>query len=436
MDFNYLSQISDVSFATLVWLSKRRKKMEEKFLDAVYGYCGIKKELKQIHDWYLNPENLGKRKSLLPKGILLYGEPGEGKTHPLREYSKTFGFPVFVIEGDSENVLEEVTKTYEKASKEERAIVVIDEIDGLIEKDTKLTRILMTKLDGYQVSNILTLAALNNIYSFPKALLREGRFDRQIQVFLKDKEDVLEVIKGFAQDASLSLSENEMAELLEVFHHWTPSAIRAVLNDASLRYGKEATIDQIIHTADFIDTGIAQDPKEVNVPFYAAVHEAGHAIYTYLFCPNRKFLRIYFSDSMGKTVCSEITQRETREGRIGFIRTCLAGMVAEELLLKKHEVGCSNDLERAYQMCFRLVNRTRIKDVKHFCIEEGFYVKTCNSEYLNRIFDKEASSFLRQNYKAAKKSLKKYRREILQLAYYLMEHKEIKREEFLELMKE
>ena len=104
--------------------------MKNEFLEKVYGYKDIKKELKVIQDWYFNADKLGEKKKMLPKGILFYSDPGEGKTHIVREYSKSFNYPIFVIEGNDDNVLDEVVKTYENASKEKNAIVIIDEIDS------------------------------------------------------------------------------------------------------------------------------------------------------------------------------------------------------------------------------------------------------------------------------------------------------------------
>ncbi len=87
--------------------------MEKEFLEKVYGYKDIKKELKIIQEWYFNAKSLGEKQKMLPKGILFYSGPGEGKTHIVREYSKSFNCPIFVIEGNSDNLLEEVSQVYE-----------------------------------------------------------------------------------------------------------------------------------------------------------------------------------------------------------------------------------------------------------------------------------------------------------------------------------
>lgn len=161
--------------------------MAEEFLKNVYGYEEIKNELKIIRDWYLNVDKNDEVSKALPKGVLFYGVPGSGKTHLMREYSKTFGYPIFIIEGNDDNVLDEVVKTYENASKEKNAIVIIDEIDKLVERDSKLSRILTAKLDGFEKSNVLTLATCNLYDDLPEALVRPGRFDRHFKLLVKSK---------------------------------------------------------------------------------------------------------------------------------------------------------------------------------------------------------------------------------------------------------
>lgn len=414
----------------------RRLTYENEFLEKVYGYKEIKKELKIIQDWYFNADSLGDRKKLLPKGILFYGDPGEGKTHIVREYSKSFNYPIFVIEGNDDNVLDEVVKAYENASMEKNAIVVIDEIDKLIQKDEKLTRILMAQLDGYRKSTVLTLATCNNYYDMPEALLREGRFDRHFRTSIYNKDDLTEIIRGFAKDAGLTINETDENELIEVFYHNNASFIRAVLNNASLRYKDKCTIADIVNTSDFLKTGFIQKNDDFIVSKNTAIHEAGHAIYIYLFCTKQKFLRIYFDNDGGKTVFRDLEECESKESRKETIRAGLAGLIAEDLLLKNHGIGCGEDLERTYNLAFRLINRTCIKGIKYYCTRDGYLDKKCNSEYLNKIFDNKTSAYIRQNYKIVKKQLKKYKKAILNVAEILMKNKEIKREEFIKVMEQ
>lgn len=408
--------------------------MDKEFLKNVYGYSKIKEELHSIREWYLNPNNLGERKRLLPKGILFYGEPGQGKTFIVREYSKTFNRPVFTIEGNGDNPLDEVVKTYEKAGKES-GIVFIDEIDRLIQKDEKLTRILMVQLDGFKTgSGVLTLATCNSFCEMPEALLREGRFDRLFQMRTESDEDLEEMIRGFSLDAGLYLKEDEVSELIESFAGYSPSTIRGIFNNAALRFGDHCCFDNIIDTALFLKTGFISSNKDVEISHHTAIHEAGHAIYLYKHSETMKFMRIYFDSDGGYTNSKNISGKDDVKYRIENIQAGLAGLVAEELLLKKHDIGCCRDLELVYEISFRLLNRTCIDGVSHFCCRHGLFDRNSYSEKMNSIFDEKTSRFIQKNYKEVKKILKKEKKDISLVASYLEKNKGINRESFVRLL--
>ena len=107
----------------------------EQLLNNVFGYEDNKKELIRIIEWFNNKELLANKKITLPKGILLYGDPGCGKTLLLRTLINSLNAKVFVLKANKDNVVNEITEIYSKARKEEFAIVVIDELDLLVEKN-------------------------------------------------------------------------------------------------------------------------------------------------------------------------------------------------------------------------------------------------------------------------------------------------------------
>lgn len=407
--------------------------MTEEFLKNVYGYEEIKNELKIIRDWYLNADKIGEVNKGLPKGIMFCGEPGTGKTHIMREYSKTFGYPIFIIEGNDDNVLDEVVKTYENASKEKNAIVIIDEIDKLVERDSKLSRILMAKLDGFEISNVLTLATCNDYADLPEALVRPGRFDRHFNLLVKSKKDLKEIIIKFLNEYKIELNESDITELMQIFKNDTVCFIKSVLSNTSLRFGNECTIDNIIYTIDFFNTGYFKkaNPEIINK---SAVHEAGHALYIYLFCKTQRFLRIYFDEDGGNTVFSYTREYITKESRIEQIRSALAGLIAEEIVSKYHDVGCSDDIEKAYNLSYRLINRTCINGIKNFCKSEYYYRTEKLSEYSKKDFERKTIKFLKKNYKFVKRQMKKYKNIIIKISNYLIENEGIKREEFIKII--
>lgn len=408
--------------------------MDKEFLKGVYGYSKIKEELYLIREWYLNPSNLGERRRLLPRGILLYGDPGQGKTHIVREYSKTFNRPVFVVEGNGDNLSDEVVQAFE-AAKRETGIVVIDEIDRLIEKDEKLTRILMAQLDGYRSgNNVLTLATCNSYHEMPEALLREGRFDRHFLVEVSEDKDIEEMVRGFSRDAGIKLNEDDVSELAHSFFHYSPSEIRGAFNNAALRFGESASVENILDAALFLKTGFLKSNKEIVLSQHVAIHEAGHAIYVYKHSETMQFMRIYFDESTGYTVSKLVKEEDVSKRWIEGIQIALAGLVAEELILKKHGVGCEKDIEQAYRSSFRLLNRACIEDVRDFCENPFFPDNRVYSESRNRALDDKTLRFIHRNYQKVKRTLRKEKKTISLLASYLMENKGINREDFLRLL--
>ena len=407
--------------------------MTKDFLKNIYGYSQIKEELFLIQNWYFNSNNLGDKKILLPKGLLFFGEPGEGKTLIVREYSKSFNYPIFIIEGNNDNVENEVISKYQLARKENNAIIIIDELDRLIDKDNKLIRVLQSQLDGFRSNdNVLTLATANDYCNLPNALLREGRFDRKFRVSPNDKNDFKEIIKSFSCNVGFNFNDDEILELSNDLCGYSISTIRATFNNAFLRYGNKCTINNILNTIDFINTGYINKINSYDINSQVTIHEAGHAIY----CKTKKFQRIYFDEDGGKTIFRNLDEIETDDNIIESIRCSLAGLVAEELILKKHGIGCSNDLKKANEKAFFLLNQNSYKNLDYYCSEITQYNRQEISEYASKIFDKRVAKFINKNYKIVKKQLKKYIKEIIKTSNYLIEKHCIQNNELVKLIED
>lgn len=406
--------------------------MEKDFLSNVYGYNKIKKELYTIRDWYFSKKEGSNY--LLPRGILLYGEPGCGKTLIIREYARSFNYPIFVIEGKGNNIQEEVCSIYEKARKEKNAIVVIDELDRLIKEDDKLVRVIMSNLDGFDNNmNVLTLASCNDYSELPEALIREGRFDRHFFIG-KTSDDIKEIITSFAGDVGITLNQDDLMELTMVLEYFRTSEIKAIFNNVALRYGNNYTIDGIIDVINALRTGFVDKDENYKVKRYMAIHEAGHAIYSYVFCKTKYFLRIFFNDFGGRSVCKDLDGMETKESRIEHIRVGLAGIVAEDIILKGHDVGCGIDLEDVYNTSFRLINRTCINGLDYFAPSYAVRDRSKISNKAGDIYERKTNEYIKENYQIVKKGLKKYKKKILELTDYLIANKGIRREEFIRIM--
>lgn len=403
----------------------KERKMTNSFLENVYGYSLIKRELKTIQDWYFNCDKTDKRKRLLPKGLLFYGMPGAGKTHIVREYSKSFNYPVFVIEGNSDNLESEIISCYEKARKETNAIVIIDEIDHLVNKSERITRVLQTQLDGLDNNeSILTLATANNLFDLPESLRREGRFDREFLVSLKDKSDLKDILKGFSKDTYLNFSDDGIDELSDNLKRTPISKIKLSFATACLKYPNGCSIDELLKIIDFVKSGSLENDIE-SIPFQACIHEAGHALYLRKYCKNKKFLRIYFDKFGGTTVYKDLNNQISLEERLEHLRGCLAGLVAEELLMGYHDIGSHEDIEEANDIAFQLLNRDCIYKIDLYCRRSELQSNGKISNYRIENFDKRVSKFLIKNYKLVKRQLKKYIKEIKKTAEYLLKNKSI-----------
>lgn len=409
--------------------------MDDEFLKNIYGYKRLKEELYLIRSWYLNENNLNNNKKLLPKGILFYGNPGEGKTLFIREFSKSFNYPIFEIKGDDENLENEITSTYDLARKEKCAIVVIDELDQLVEKDNKLIRILYSQLDGFNESgNVLTLATANNYCNLPEALLREGRFDRKFKVSCNDKEDFKEIIEKFLLDRNLKFDENEKYELIEELLGYSISKTKSIFDFASLKYGDSCSLDDIFNTVDYLDSGYIKKTNGVDVSNVCAVHEAGHALYCYLFNRKNKFQRIYFTDYGGRTVIRYISKYVDRDCLLERLQNYLAGIAAEEIIFKKHDVGCDKDLKNAKRIVYKLIIENCINKVDYFIYNYDYEMGNGISCHMSKIIDVRVAKFLNKNFKYVKRKLKKHKKDIMILSNYLLENKSIKSEELEKLI--
>lgn len=399
--------------------------MERKeFLNKVFGYERIKDELYEIRSWYLDEKLEEDKREYLPKGILFYGEPGYGKTLLIREYAKSFDYKIFIVEGDAENLDEVLAKTYEDARKEKNSIVIIDELDRLVDKDTKLERVLQMQLDGINKDgNVLTLASANYIFELPDALLREGRFDRKFKIEIHDKKELEEILNNLIKIRGFNLNQNEIDELSQHLKYQSVSSIKSIFNSVYFRYGLNAKIDDFINEYLFNDTGEIPDNDNLIVKDDVAIHEAGHALYIYKYSQKYKFLRVIITKDGGRTYSSPIEVFDCKKSMIERLDISLAGMVAEKILLKEYDTGSRDDLNKAYDKAFDLVNKHLICGFNYFCSDYNSRHKDEISEFENKLFAKRANKFMKKRYKIVKRRLRKYKKEIALLGKIIKEKK-------------
>ena len=291
------------------------------------------------------------------------------------------------------------------------------------------------QLDGLnKKGNILTLASANYKYDLPDALLREGRFDRKFRIEICNKNEIKEILNSLIKVRGFKLNEYEIDELSQHFRYESISLMKSIFNSVYFRYGKNAKIDDFINEYIFNDTGNIPNSDTLLVKEYIAVHEAGHALFTHKFSKNYKFLRLICTQNGGKTYTSALYEIDNKESLIEDIDISLAGMVAEKILLKEHNIGSVNDLNKAYRRSFKLVNRCLINDYNYFCDDEAYSSKREASEYQNSFFARRANKFMKKRFRIVKRKLSKCKKELALLAKIIMENKALTRGEMINLL--
>lgn len=401
------------------------------FLPRVFGLFGIKEELELIYTWYQKEVGM-----MLPHGLLFYGNPGYGKTLIVREYSKLFNCPIYEIEGDSEDLNKEIIDIYDRASKEKMAIVIIEEMDKLVRDDDKLARILQTQLDGYKERpHVLTLATANTTECIPEALLREGRFDRCFNVELQGKEETEEVVRGFLSLVHLAIDETDIYDLVDEFYRCPPIHIRSAINGALLRKGKECTAHDIIDSSYFLQCGTMPNRTMLEVDRRTAIHEAGHAAYLHFFAKFITYGRIYFTKTGGFTTIQRSTKLASIESNNEIIQCDLAGLIAEELLLGRHDFGVHEDLDDAHSRAYKLVNMQALHGANFHC-QTSQYCRPSQemSQIMMRRFENAAAKYVRRQYKATKRLMRTIEKGILRLSEFLLENKKASKQDIAKIL--
>jgi len=390
--------------------------MNELFQD-VYGYEKVKKELLLIRDWTLDEEIASDPKISIPHGVLFYGSPGNGKTLFMREYSKSFNAPIFTIEGKSKNVRQEVTKTFALAREEKFAVVLIDEIELLIDKDAQLTRIFQAELDGInQKGRIFVMATANDVNMLNGALLRAGRFGKRINIDYPDKKTRERLFEKFLTMFNIPLENIDLNHIARVCGSCNGASIKAIANDVYLRCRHNVTTEDIEESyGRVVNDEACEDVPDTMKNMTVAVHEAGHALMAMHFNSDFTFYQAKYIASGGITETYETNENlDTIIKRESIIQISMAGYLAERVINGHHNVGSYEDYQKAFDHCTRLIERVCINGIKNLI-----------SSYRNNDDRYETDGKRKDNEQQVIRLLKKYERKTLN---FLKKNKEALRD--------
>ncbi len=399
--------------------------MNGDFLKNVYGHSNIKKELFLIRNRYLNLSQHSDKKKLLPRGILFYGDSGNGKTLLMNEYAKSFNYQIFVLEADSKEPVKEMIDIYKSSRKCGNAIVIIDEIDRLLKKDDRLTQKIYSGLSKDIFNeNVLTLATINQLSDLPDALLKDGVFDYKFKLANNDRADLEEAIKGFLSSYGLQLNDDDIYELSDDLLHHPLSEIKRAIEIVTFRNGDKFVVNDIVNAVDFLETGLLYKNRNFKVNKETAIHEAGHVMYLYLFSKSQEFLHSYFRQNGGKTVYRDLLDVETRDSLFNLLRFSLSGIAAEEIICKRHKLGCEDDIKIAHRSAWRLLENN-IDKIDYYVSSKLIYDRSAISPYLSNSLDKRIAKIIKKNFRFVKRQLKSHKREIKLISDYLIKHQSI-----------
>ena len=434
-------------------LFDKDKQMNVTFKD-VAGLEGAKEEIVEIVDFLKNPEKYTKLGGKIPKGCLLVGPPGTGKTLLAKAVAGEAKVPFFSLSGSDFVEMfvgvgaSRVRDLFRNAKEKAPCIIFIDEIDaigrargrnlatgGNDERENTLNQ-LLTEMDGFSTNNgVIILAATNRADILDRALLRAGRFDRQIHVELPNIEERRAIFNVHVTNLKLA-KELDLDFLAKNTPGFSGADIANVCNEAALiaaRNSKKAIDkDDFLAAIDRIIGGLERrgkiiTPEEKKVIAY---HEAGHAAVSWLLehaSPLLKVTIVPRGKSLGAAwYLPEERQITTTEQFLDEITATLGGRAAEEVVFGQISTGALNDLERVTKQAYAMVAYYGLnKNIGNL----SYYDSTGQSDYsfakpfsekTAEAIDREIHNLIETSYNQAKKILTDNREKLTQLAEMLL----------------
>ncbi len=449
------------------------RKNRVKFAD-VAGAKEAKEELKEIVEFLRFPQKFLQLGAKIPKGVLLLGSPGVGKTMLARAVAGEANVPFFHISG-SEFVemfvgvgASRVRDLFKKAKKNAPCIIFIDEIDavgrqrgaglggGHDEREQTLNQILV-EMDGFETdTNVIVMAATNRPDVLDPALLRPGRFDRQVILDLPDINDRAAILEVHSKNKPMSKEVN-LRKIAERTPGFSGADLANLVNEGAIltarRNKKEIGPDELKESIEKVMLGperkshiLSTKEKEVT-----AYHEGGHALIGSALTfsdPVHKVSIISRGRAAGYTMKLPFEDKHlhTKQGFLDEIAALLGGYAAEKLVFNELTTGASNDLKVATAMARRLVMNYGMSDAigpivlgdQHEMVFLGREISEQRnySEAVAKIIDEEVSKIMKDGLHRATEVLTKFRSHLDTIAQRLVKEEVLEQEQFHEIVKD
>lgn len=401
-------------------------------LGRVVGHKNQKKEILSVISWFKQSKELKAKGVSIPKGILLFGEPGNGKSLLIKEIIKCCECPVFVFRGEQANVVEGIVETFKRAREVGHAIIVFDELDLLINKERRVIRALQENLDGVESDDdILILSATNYLREIPDPLLRHGRLDKLINISYPTGEDALELLKKHFKEFNLKFPKDfDDEEVALSLNGICCAGVKSIVNDIVLRNGFEnITSEMIDNSINNIIDRVKDTPEEDNLE--VAIHEAGHAVVAKAFPEYFIINRLNISGASGEFHAKEVEKGFwPYEKVIANIKISMAGILAQKIICGRGSVGCDIDLQNARISAYNMINMCGYSSCWETLQENKQGVKTDTLIKVRRM-ERKIEALLKKCEKETIKYIKEHKIQISSLGKLLFEKKHLKSSEIL-----
>ena len=435
----------------------------------VAGLKEAKEELKEVVDFLKNPKKFLAMGAKIPRGVLLLGPAGVGKTLLARAVAGESNVPFFHASGSSFVELfvgvgsARIRDLFAIAKKNVPSIIFLDELDAIgksrgngiggshDEREQTLNQLLV-EMDGFERNtNVIVIAATNRSDVLDSALLRPGRFDRRVVLDLPDINDREEILKIHCKDKPLVPNVN-LREVAERTPGFSGADLANIANEAAIlaaRMNKTQVFqDDLLESIEKVLLGperrshiLSKKEKEIT-----AFHEVGHALVS-VFSPNtepiRKISIIARGMAAGYTLKmpSEDKKIRSKTEFLAEIAVCLGGYCAEKIKFGEMTTGASNDLEKASLLARKLVKEYGMSSLGPVSFSEdntslfegGSFQKSYSEETAVKI-DNEVSKFINQGKEAAEKIIRQQKKLMEKIAKVLIEKETIERDVFENLI--
>ena len=431
-----------------------------------------KEELIEVVDFLKNPQKFTEIGAKIPRGILMVGAPGTGKTYLAKATSGEAGVPFFSISGSDFVELyvgvgaSRVRDTFEQAKKNAPCIIFIDEIDavgrqrgaglggGHDEREQTLNQLLV-EMDGFEENEgVIVMAATNRPDVLDSALLRPGRFDRQIVIHLPDVKAREAILKIHAKNKKIG-DDVSFTHIAKSTAGFSPADLANILNEAALlaarrKHDKISSTDvddailKVIVGVEKKSARMSEKDKKIT-----AIHESGHAIAsTFLEYtdPVHEISIIPRGLAGGYTyyVPKEEKNYSSKNEMLDELVGLLGGRVAEEICLHDVSTGASNDIQRATQIARNMVTRYGMSDKvgpmsfgsdhNEVFLGRDLAAHQDASEALESLIDSEIKKLLDDAYAKATQILTEHKAQLEKVASYLIEREKLSEAEFKKIL--